>query len=155
MESVHNGMEDEIGNVEDAKSDEIQKAEIPELFTDEQEEPTADISEEVDYEELMREDILTLKSEFSELASINDITELDNPLRYAALRDLGLTPAEAYKATARTRRADTRSHLMSARGRSAASPVSMMSQSELAAARDLFPNKSDSELQRLYKRVTK
>ena len=109
----------------------------------------------IDYEALIAEDIRVLKSEFPELASINDVTELNNPLRYAALRDMGLTPTEAYLATARRRSADTRSHLTSVRGRSAVSLSDGMSQQELAAVRDLFPGKNDSELRSLYKRVTK
>jgi hypothetical protein len=110
---------------------------------------------EVDYEALIASDVASLKAEFPELAGIKDVTDLNNPLRYAALRDLGLTPAEAYMATAKRSGRDTRSHLVSARGRSMAQDTGMMSQLELATARDLFPGRSDSELQRLYKRVTK
>lgn len=110
---------------------------------------------EIDYEALIASDVASLKAEFPELAGIKNVTDLNNPLRYAALRDLGLTPAEAYMATAKRSARDTRSHLMSARGRSMAQDAGMMSQLELATARDLFPGRSDSELQRLYKRVTK
>lgn len=110
---------------------------------------------EIDYEALIASDVASLKAEFPELAGIKNVTDLNNPLRYAALRDLGLTPAEAYMATAKRSARDTRSHLMSARGRSMAQDAGMMSQLELATARDLFPGRSDSELQRLYKKVTK
>ena len=110
---------------------------------------------EIDYEALIASDVASLKAEFPELAGIKNVTDLNNPLRYAALRDLGLTPAEAYMATAKRSASDTRSHLVSARGRSMAQDAGMMSQLELATARDLFPGRSDSELQRLYKRVTK
>lgn len=109
----------------------------------------------IDYEALIAEDIASLKAEFPELGDLNSITELNNPLRYAALRDLGLSAAEAYMATAKRRAPDNRSHLRSAHGRSASAPVGMMSQLELATARELFPDRSDAELQRLYKRVTK
>ena len=108
-----------------------------------------------DYEAIIASDIATLKSEFPELKDITEITELNNPLRYAALRDLGLSPVEAYMATARRQTQDTRSHLRSAHGRSAAAPTSMMTQYELATARELFPGLNDSDLQRLYKKVTK
>lgn len=108
-----------------------------------------------DYEAVIASDIATLKAEFPELKDITEITELNNPLRYAALRDLGLSPVEAYMATARRRTQDTRSHLRSAHGRSAAAPTSMMTQYELATARELFPGLNDSDLQRLYKKVTK
>ena len=109
----------------------------------------------VDYEALIADDVEALKSEFPELKGITDITDLNNPLRYAALRDLGLSPAEAYMATAKRRTQDTRSHLRSAHGRNAAANIGMMSQYELTTARELFPGMSDSELQRLYKKVTK
>ena len=109
----------------------------------------------IDYEELIASDVLALKAEFPELAGISDVTDLSNPMRYAALRDLGLTPREAYLATASRITKDTRSHLRSAHGRSAAASGTTMSQIELATARSLFPDKNDSELQRLYKRVTK
>lgn len=116
---------------------------------------TADTVDTPDYEAIIASDVSELSSEFPELKDLKDITELNNPLRYAALRDLGLTPREAYLATAKRPVKDTRSHLIAARGRSAAASIGMMSQDELSAARDLFPSLSDSELQKLYKRVTK
>ncbi len=115
----------------------------------------ADIAPEIDYEALIAKDVATLKAEFPELSGIRDVTDLDNPLRYAALRDLGLSPIEAYLATARRSVRDTRSHLRSAHGRSAGRAECVMSQHELASARELFPGKNDAELQRLYKKVTK
>ena len=112
-------------------------------------------SEYTDYEAIVASDVSELSSEFPELKGLKDITELNNPLRYAALRDLGLTPREAYLATAKRPAQDTRAHLRAAHGRSAAAGVGMMSQEELARARDLFPSLSDRELHKLYKRVTK
>ena len=121
----------------------------------EDEESAAYGESEPDYEAIIKEDIATLKAEFPELGGIEDITDLHNPLRYAALRDLGLSPAEAYLATAKRVKTDTRAHLKSAHGRSAAPAGSAMSYAELATARELFPGKNDRELARLYKRVTK
>lgn len=119
-------------------------------------EESADYAQtEPDYGEIIKEDIAALKAEFPELGGINDITDLHNPLRYAALRDLGLSPAEAYLATAKRVKTDTRAHLKSAHGRSAAPAGSSMSYAELATARELFPGKNDRELAHLYKRVTK
>ena len=119
-------------------------------------EESADYAQtEPDYEEIIKEDIAALKAEFPELGGIEDITDLHNPLRYAALRDLGLSPAEAYLATAKRVKTDTRAHLKSAHGRSAAPAGSSMSYAELATARELFPGKNDRELAHLYKRVTK
>ena len=58
----------------------------------------------IDYAAIAEEDLRILKEEFPELYGASDITELDDPLRYAALRDLGLSPREAYLATAKPKR---------------------------------------------------
>lgn len=109
-----------------------------------------------DYDEMARQDIIALKAEFPELLALGDITELDNPLRYAALRDLGLTPREAYLATSkRTVRQDSRSHLSAAAPKSAGSPGGAMSRRELEGARELFADMSDTDIQKLYRKVTK
>lgn len=108
----------------------------------------------VDYAAVVQEDIRILKEEFRELSSLSDICELDDPLRYAALRDLGLTPAEAYLATAKRQKKDNRSHLMATHTVSK-SPVGSMSDAELMAAREIFDGVSDSEIRKLYRRVTK
>ena len=148
-----------IAEEEDTKSEIIQNAEEENIAidTDETTEAEADVDngETIDYEALIASDVDALKAEFPELKGINDITDLNNPLRYAALRDLGLSPAEAYMATAKRRTQDTRAHLRRAHGRNAAAAMGMMSQYELATARELFPSMSDSELQRLYKKVNK
>ena len=90
-----------------------------------------------------------------ELSELGDISELNNPLRYAALRDLGLSPAEAYLATAkRSPRRDNRSHLSAIRTVSYA-PQGSMSESELIAAREIFTDISDAEIRKLYKKVNK
>ena len=109
----------------------------------------------VDYAQIAMEDLKSLKSEFPELAAIENITQLNNPLRYAALRDLGLSPAEAYLATAkRAPRRDNRAHL-SAIGTVSYAPQGTMTDSEMSAARELFSDISDAEIRKLYKRVTK
>ena len=56
------------------------------------------------FRDLMENDIRQLHEEFTELRGKRSITELENPIRYAALRDMGLSPAEAYLATSRSRR---------------------------------------------------
>lgn len=111
--------------------------------------------ESVDYAQVAKEDLIALKSEFPELEAVRDISELNNPLRYAALRDLGLTPSEAYLATAkRVPKRDNRSHL-SAIGTASYSQQSTMNDAEMAAARELFSDISDAEIRKLYKKVTK
>ena len=109
---------------------------------------------DIDYAAVVEEDIKLLKAEFSELASLSDICELNDPLRYAALRDLGLSPIEAYLATAKRVKKDNRSHLVATRTVSVAKS-DFMSEAELAAAREIFTGVSDREIRKLYKRVTK
>ena len=155
MDTLYDVNENVAAEDEDAKSQISTEQEQNNDTTDANAEAAAEEKEAIDYEALIADDIETLKSEFPELTGITDITDLNNPLRYAALRDLGLSPAEAYMATAKRRTQDTRAHLRSAHGRNAVTTVGMMSQYELATARELFPGMSDSELQRLYKKVTK
>ena len=108
-----------------------------------------------DYSEIIESDLRALRAAYPELSKIQSITELENPLRYAELRDLGLTPKEAYLATSGgRRRADNRAHLFSAVPKGAGSPTSNMSHAELAGARELFPGLGDAELHGLYKKVT-
>ena len=110
----------------------------------------------IDYESLMREDLAELKREFSELGDIDSLTELSNPLRYAALRDLGLSPKEAYLATTpRKPITDNRSHLSAAVSRSMSRPATSIPPAQLRMARELFRDMSDAEINALYRRVTK
>ena len=99
-------------------------------------------------------DISELKESFGELSDITDITELPNPTRYGALRDLGLTPTEAYLATRPQKSISTLSHLKSSVPKAASAPQGVMTKYELSQARELFSDMDDNEIQRLYKRVT-
>ena len=117
--------------------------------------PNEPVRNVADYEEIAREDLETLKREFPELSEAESILEIENPLRYAALRDLGLSPAEAYRATTKSRRkTDNRFHLGISVPRAASMPQGAMSEAELKAAREIFSDISDSEIRNLYKRVT-
>lgn len=118
--------------------------------------PTSEnAEEETDYARLAMEDLYKLKEEFAELSSLSSIAELENPLRYASLRDMGLSPEEAYLATRkRERREDNRSHLTRSVPRSATVMPGSMSECELRAAREIFSDISDAEIKNLYKRVT-
>lgn len=101
-------------------------------------------------------DIEELKEGFSELSEIESITELDNPIRYAALRDIGLSPSEAYLLTSRKiAKQDNRSHLTASVPAAAKSPEIGLGKRELEELRDIFGNISDAEIYQLYKKVTK
>ena len=107
-------------------------------------------------EETVENDLTELRCGFPELSEIKSITELKNPTRYAALRDLGLSAEEAYLATnGRVARTDNRSHIISGVPVSAKIPTSGMSRAQMEDARELFRDLSDSEIQRLYQKVTK
>ena len=139
-----------------------------ELLTEENLSPEAEIAEIEETEEeaaevemtdataTLEDDLNTLKAEFPELADIESITELGNPTRYAALRDLGLTAREAYLATSARplARTDNRAHLTSGVPRAARSPLTSMTKSQLAEARELFKGMSDAQIHQLYKKVT-
>lgn len=113
-------------------------------------------SDTPDFAEIEKRDLSELKALFPNLKDKTSILELDNPLRYAALRDLGLSPKEAYLATSEpVRKYDNRSHLISSVPKSAAAPSDLLSRGELEAARELFSGLSDRELQRLYKKVSR
>lgn len=110
--------------------------------------------EKSDYARIVEDDLAALRAEFSELSDIGSILELKNPVRYGALRDLGLTPAEAYLATeGRALRRDNRSHLKSSVPPRAAQLTDNIPKRELEIARELFSDLSDKEIHKLYKRV--
>lgn len=128
--------------------------EEPELIAESEE--SEDATPATDYAELAREDMRELIALFPHLRGKESVAELDNPLRYAALRDLGLTPKEAYLATNGYNRGyDNRSHLRSAVPKPAAASCDMLDARGLEAARELFAGLSDREIQRLYKKVSK
>lgn len=142
-------------NAEETKSTENEniKNEEPEAIEAASEEKPP---ETTDYEVLAREDMRELIAMFPHLAGKTSVAELENPLRYAALRDLGLSPREAYLATsAPIHRYDNRSHLSGAVPRRAGSASDMLGAAELASARELFADLSDREIQKLYKKVSK
>ena len=111
-----------------------------------------------DYADMEREDLAALAAAYPALGSLASLGELDDPARYGELRELGLSPKEAFLAVGGgrllTRRVqDTRAHLATAVGRAAATSCGRLSAGELAAARDLFPALSDGEIDALYRRV--
>ncbi len=104
---------------------------------------------------LLEEDISSLGELFPELSDITSITELQNPTRYAALRDLGLSPKEAYLATSERKMPDNRAHLRPSVPAYAGRTHTQMTSREWNEARALFEDLSDSEIEKLYRKVTK
>ena len=107
----------------------------------------------VDYADVAARDLEVLRRTFPACAEMDSLCRLENPLRYAQLRDLGLSPEEAYLATAHAHtHPDNRSHLTSSVPRAAAGGIGMTA-AQLSAARELFEGLSDAELTRLYRRA--
>lgn len=138
---------------------EAEQEAVEEALPKEEAEPDERVAEELlpDYEKMAAEDLAFLQSRFPLCRSMTHISQMQNPLRYAELRDLGLSPEEAYIATnyprLLAREKDNRSHLHSAVPKGARGES--MSADALAQARELFGNLSDSELLSLYRRATK
>ena len=125
--------------------------------------PAEDAAEEdsaeedaVDYAALAAEDLADLKAQFPALKSLPSLAALSDPVRYAELREMGLSPKEAYLAIGGTarRKSDNRAHLLSAVPRASALANGLPSNAEMAEARRLFSNLSDAQIHRLYKKVT-
>ena len=126
-------------------------APIEEIQPDEKSRP-----DEVDYASVLNSDIEELKAAFPELNLMENISELADPIRFGALRDLGLSAKEAYLASGGKKRAyDNRTHLVSSVPGGARSAADGISRQELDLARELFAGMSEAEIQRLYRKVTK
>lgn len=108
------------------------------------------------YSRLIDEDLDTLRKSFRELKGLSDLSELENPMKFARLRDEGFSAVEAYLECQRGKRTyDNRSHLRSSIPQKRTRDEGTMSKDELIAARELFPDISDAEIQKLYKSVTR
>ena len=116
---------------------------------------TKTVSDTADMARMAEADLLALRKEFPEMAGADSLLCLRNPARYGALRDLGLSPAEAYLASGARRPLpqDNRAHLHSAVPSPMGGGGDGMSYGELSAARELFTGLPDSEIRRLYQRV--
>ena len=131
---------------------------VPEL-PDTAEDTAGEAVTEIDFADTAAKDLAALLAEVPELAGITSLTELQNPIRYGELRELGLTPAEAYYATrgrgaGRKHATADRAHLAVSVGRTASLAGARLSPAEMAEARDLFPSLSDREIEALYRRVS-
>ena len=151
-----------IAEESDTGASEVSEAEAevgnePQAPAEEEGEKAEDkVYDAVDYGEIEKQDLEELRALFPHLKNTASITELENPLRYAALRDLGLTPKEAYLATSEPiRKYDNRSHLRSSVPKSATAPSGILTRGELETARELFSGLSDREIQQLYKKVSR
>lgn len=113
-----------------------------------------ELSGGIDYAAVLDADMAELRREFPELEGLSDIYELANPVRFGALRDLGLSAKEAYLASGGRRAVyDNRRHLTASVPRTARSAAESMPRRELDLARELFGDMSDTDIQKLYRKV--
>ena len=101
----------------------------------------------------LESDLGVLLNEFPELCS----TALGsvNKRRYEELRALGLSTREAYLAASASGTQNNKSHLITSVPAGAKSPELGMSSYDMEVARGLFEGLSESEIKRLYSKVTK
>ena len=114
-----------------------------------------DTEEPVDYARRASEDLAEIKRLDPAYAPASHLAELPFALRFAQLRDLGLSVAEAL-AAARPRfdRTDGRAHLTPLAPRGARAPEGNLDRERMKEARMLFGDLSDAEINALYRRVS-
>ena len=125
---------------------------------------TAKKGEAKDYAAMAASDVAELNRLFPSLG-ITDLRKIDNAGRYGALRDLGLSVEEAFRATNHARigaqrapavrKADGKAHIRGDMPTHQATDGFSMSAAELRDARELFPGKSDKEIISLYRSVSR
>lgn len=124
--------------------------------------------QKVEFEKKMKADLAEVQREFPETKSLKSITEIENFAKFGRLRDIGLSPKEAYAAAnadsvrnsvaAATKQQslnETKAHLKSAVPKGSKDEAIVMPKKVLSEWRDLFPNKSDKEIVKLYKETLK
>lgn len=121
---------------------------------------TAEEATEADYGVLMNEDYREICAAHPEAMAFGSLKEMPNLHRYGELRELGLTPSEAYLAAVFPLSSATLSPDSAERQkaqpillRRAACGTAGMSYGEMAEAKALFADLSPRELLSLYRRV--
>lgn len=115
-------------------------------------------------EQILSADLAAIKAEFKSAEKFNSVAEFPNIKKFGEMRDLGLSAVEAFRVAqpdivaesfAPHAVADSKSHLKSAVPKGARDTSITIPSGELDEYRELFPGKSDAELNALYKRATK
>lgn len=130
-------------------------------------EAASQIQKQRQIEEMLNADLLELKKAFPSLIDIEHISKIDNFKDFGALRDKGLTVKQAYlavngdkltnskQALARQEAiAKSKNHLQSVTQKNAVDKEKFyVPKTEWSWLRDMFPNKSDTELAKIYKKA--
>lgn len=130
----------------------------PDIPTEEQPSEKTDDSQEaqeIDYEALAREDLAEIKRLDPSYAPAAHLSELPFARRFAELRDLGLSVAEALAAASpRTGYKDGRSHLRAVASRGKSSTEGTLDRAGMKEAKLLFSGLSEGEINDLFRRVS-
>lgn len=159
-DSVMEGLEKAAAESDDISLEEYQKQKAEKQRNDEAQK----LLQRTEFERKMKADLAEVQKDFPETRGLKYITEIENFVEFAKFRDKGLTPKQAYSAanpdgvrksvaTAVKQQSlnDTKSHLKSAVPKGSKDSSITMSKKELAEWRDIFPDKSDKELVKLYR----
>ena len=124
------------------------------------------VYKEVMLQRMIDTDMNELHSLFPETKTVTKFEELPNARRYAELRDMGLSPKEAYSAANPEARREavaasvkqqainaSKSHLKSNVPIASKDTSVKISRGEMEMYRDMFPEKSDKEIIALYKKT--
>ena len=124
------------------------------------------VYKEVMLQRMIDTDMNELHSLFPETKAVTKFEELPNARRYAELRDMGLTPKEAYSAANPEARREavvasvkqqtinaSKSHLKSNVPVASKDTSVKISRGDMEMYREMFPNKSDKEIIALYKKT--
>lgn len=118
-------------------------------------EPEEPLSEEIDYARIAMEDLAEIKRLDPSYAPAVHLGDLPFAHRFAELRDLGLSVAEALAAAApRFDRYDGRRHLRAVAPRGTKSPDGGLDRDRMKEAKMLFSGMSEAEINALYRRVS-
>ena len=121
----------------------------------ETDEPEETFSEEIDYARIAMEDLAEIKRLDPSYAPAVHLGDLPFAHRFAELRDLGLSVAEALAAAApRFDRYDGRRHLRAVAPRGTKSPDGGLDRDRMKEAKMLFSGMSEAEINALYRRVS-
>lgn len=129
--------------------------EAPASETDTPDDPQAEEAS-IDYEQLAAEDLAEIKRLDPSYAPAAHLSELPFARRFAELRDLGLSVKEALAAASpRFERGDGKNHLRAVAPRGARASEGTLDRDSMKEAKLLFGNLSESEINALYRRVTR
>lgn len=163
-DNVIEGLEKLAAEAEDIPLEEYQKRKAETARNDEAKQTLA----KIEFEKKAKSDLEELKKYYPETQKLTSIFQIENMVEFGRLRDLGLSPKQAYAAAnadavkANAANAakqaalnETKSHLKSAVPKGSKDESISMTKRELAEWRDIFPDKSDKEIIKLYRDTQK